>query len=124
MNNKVLFNKPYISKIDKKYVNEVFKNGNFTDGVFQKKCENLIKKKIKSKFVALTQNCSSALEIAILLLNLKKGDEVIMPSYTFTSTANAVLLNGAKPVFADINFEDANLNPNSVKKKLIKILKL
>ena len=120
MKNKVLFNKPYISEIDKKYINKVFKNGKFTDGIFQKKCENLIKKKIKSKFVALTQNCSSALEIAILLLNLKKGDEVIMPSYTFTSTANAVLLNGARPVFADINLEDANLNPNSVKKKINK----
>ena len=124
MKNKVLFNKPYISKIDQKYINKVFKRGKFTDGIFQKKCENFIKKKIKSKFVALTQNCSSALEIAIQLLNLKKGDEVIMPSYTFTSTANAVLLNGAKPVFADINLGDANLNPNSVKKKLIKIPKL
>ena len=120
MKNKVLFNKPYVSQIDKKYINKVFKNGKFTDGIFQKKCENLIKKKIKSKFVALTQNCSSALEIAILLLNLKKGDEVIMPSYTFTSTANAVLLSGAKPVFADINLADANLDPNSVEKKINK----
>ncbi len=120
MNNKILFNKPYLSKIDKKYINQVFENGKFTDGIFQKKCEYLIKKKIKSKFVALTQNCSSALEIAILLLNLKKDDEVIMPSYTFTSTANAVLLSGAKPVFADINLEDANLDPNSVKKKINK----
>ena len=120
MKNKVLFNKPYISKIDQKYINKVFKRGKFTDGIFQKKCENFIKKKIKSKFVALTQNCSSALEIAIQLLNLKKGDEVIMPSYTFTSTANAVLLNGAKPVFADINLGDANLDPNSVKKKINK----
>ena len=120
MKNKILFNKPYVSKIDKKYINKVFKNGKFTDGMFQKKCENLIKKKIKSKFVALTQNCSSALEIAILLLNLKKGDEVIMPSYTFTSTANAVLLSGAKPVFADINLADANLDPNSVEKKINK----
>ena len=120
MKNKVLFNKPYVSKIDKKYINKVFENGKFTDGMFQKKCENLIKKKIKSKFVALTQNCSSALEIAILLLNLKKGDEVIMPSYTFTSTANAVLLSGAKPVFADINLADANLDPNSVEKKINK----
>ena len=120
MKSKVLFNKPFVSEIDKKYINKVFKNGTFTDGFFQKKCENHIKKKIKSKFVALTQNCSSALEIAILLLNLKKGDEVIMPSYTFTSTANAVLLSGAKPVFADINLGDANLNPNSVKKKINK----
>ncbi len=70
MKNKVLFNKPYVSKIDQKHINKVFKNGKFTDGIFQKKCENFIKKNIKSKFVALTQSCSSALEIAILLLNL------------------------------------------------------
>ena len=50
----------------------------------------------------------------MILINLKKDDEVIMPSYTFTSTANAVLLRGAKPVFADVNLYDANLDINSV----------
>ena len=54
----------------------------------------------------------------MILINLKKDDEVIMPSYTFTSTANAVLLRGAKPVFADVNLYDANLNYESVKKKI------
>ena len=92
--------------------------------VFFKKCENFIKQKINSPFIALTQNCTSALEISMILINLKKDDEVIMPSYTFTSTANAVLLRGAKPVFADVNFYDANLNYESVKKKLIKEQKL
>ena len=53
----------------------------------------------------------------MILINLQKGDEVIMPSYTFTSTANAVLLRGAKPVFADVNLYDANLSYQSVKKK-------
>ena len=58
----------------------------------------------------------SALEISMILINLQKGDEVIMPSYTFTSTANAVLLRGAKPVFTDVNLYDANLSYQSVKK--------
>ena len=118
MNNKIEFNKPFTSNNDKKYINDVFKNNKFADGFFQKKCENFIKKKINSPFIALTQNCTSALEISMILINLKKDDEVIMPSYTFTSTANAVLLRGAKPVFADVNLYDANLNYESVKKKL------
>ena len=120
MNNKIEFNKPFTSYSDKRYINDVFKKNKFADGFFQKKCENFIKKKISSKFVALTQNCTSALEISMILINLKKDDEVIMPSYTFTSTANAVLLRGAKPVFADVNLHDVNLNYESVKKKINK----
>ena len=120
MINKIEFNKPYTSNNDKKYINKVFKYNKFADGFFQKKCENFIEKKTKSKFIALTQNCTSALEISMILINLKKDDEVIMPSYTFTSTANAVLLRGAKPVFADINSYDANINYESVKKKINK----
>jgi dTDP-4-amino-4,6-dideoxygalactose transaminase len=120
MKNKIEFNKPFTSYNDKKYINDVFEKNKFADGIFQKKCENFIKKKINSKFVALTQNCTSALEISMILINLKKDDEVIMPSYTFTSTANAVLLRGAKPVFADVNLHDVNLNYDSVKKKINK----
>tara|TARA_B100001057_G_scaffold268530_1_gene268628 strand:+ start:3081 stop:4205 length:1125 start_codon:yes stop_codon:yes gene_type:complete len=114
------FNKPFIIDSDKKYIDKVFKKNKYADGFFQKECEYFIKTKIKTNFVALTQNCTSALEIAMILINLKKNDEVIMPSYTFTSTANAVLLRGAKPVFADINLKDANLNIDSVKKKINK----
>ena len=120
MINKIEFNKPFTSNNDKKYINKVFKYNKFADGFFQKKCENFIEKKTKSKFIALTQNCTSALEISMILINLKKDDEVIMPSYTFTSTANAVLLRVAKPVFADINSYDANINYESVKKKINK----
>ncbi len=114
------FNKPFVTLEDRKYIDHVFKNNKYADGYFQRQCENFIREKIKSKFVALTQSCTSALEIAMILINLKKDDEVIMPSYTFTSTANAVLLRGAKPVFADVNLEDANLDFKSVKKKINK----
>jgi len=120
MKKNIAFNKPLITKYEKLFVNKVFQNQKFTDGEFQKKCENFIKNKIKSNCVELTQSCSSALEIAMLLINLKVGDEVIMPSYTFTSTANAVLLRGAKPVFVDINYQDINLNYELVRNKINK----
>ena len=117
---KIFFNKPYVKKKDKRYIEDVFSSNKFADGVYQNKCEKLIKKKIKSKFVALTQNCTSALEIAMILINLKTNDEVIMPSYTFTSTANSVILRGAKPVFVDVNKHDINLDPYEVEKKINK----
>ncbi len=118
MQKKIEFNKPFIPKDSKKYISSVFKNKKFADGLFQKKSEEFIKKNLNSKFIALTQNCTSALEISMILINLKKGDEVIMPSFSFTSTANAVLLRGAKPVFADVNLHDANLDYRSVEKKI------
>ena len=114
----IKFNVPYNSKFSKKNILKVFRNNKFADGEFQKKCKLFIEKKIKSKCVELTHSCSSALEIAMLLIDLKKGDEVIMPSYTFTSTANAVLLRGGKPVFVDVCSDDINLDPRLVEKKI------
>ena len=108
----IYFSKPSITKKEISNVNKVLKSGILTDGFFQKKTEALIKKKINSKFIALTQSCTDALELAASLINLKPGDEVIMPSYTFTSTANAVVLRGAKPVFADINPISLNIDSN------------
>ena len=63
------FNKPYIIHTDKKHIYEVFKKNKYADGFYQKECENFIKSKIKTNFVALTQNCTSALEIAMILIN-------------------------------------------------------
>jgi len=116
----IKFNIPYNSKYSKKNILKVFKNNKFTDGEFQKKCKLFIEKKINSRCVELTHSCSSALEIAMLLIDLKKDDEVIMPSYTFTSTANAVLLRGGKPVFVDVCSDDINLDPRLVEKKINK----
>ena len=121
MNKKhIKFNVPYNSKFSKKNILKVFKNNKFADGEFQKKCKLFIEKKINSRCVELTHSCSSALEIAMLLIDLKKDDEVIMPSYTFTSTANAVLLRGGKPVFVDVCSDDINLDPRLVEKKINK----
>ena len=73
-------------------------------------------KKIKSRFVALTHSCTAALEISAILINLKKDDEVIMPSYGYVSIANAVLLRGAKPIFVEINPHDLNISYEDIKK--------
>jgi dTDP-4-amino-4,6-dideoxygalactose transaminase len=116
----IFFSKPSITNKEIKNVNKVLKKGILTDGYFQKKTELLIKKKIKSKFIALTQSCTDALELASSLIELKPNDEVIMPSYTFTSTANAVIFKGAKPVFADINSNDFNINQNQIEKLITK----
>lgn len=120
MSNKILFNKPSIYKEEKIFINHVLKNQKFADGPFQRKCKLLIQNLVKSQCIEITQSCSSALEVSMLLVDLKKGDEVIMPSYTFTSTANSVLLRGGTPVFADVLFKDANLDIEDVKKKINK----
>ena len=86
---------------------------------FSKKSVKIIlKKKIKSSSVKLTNSCTSALEIAMILINLKKGDEVIIPSYTFTSTANCIIMRGAKPVFIDINSHDLNMSAEEIEKNI------
>ena len=119
MKKKILFNVPYINKNSKEFVNKVFQSQNFTDGYFQKKCENFIKYKTKSKFVSLTHSGTSALEIAMILLNIKKDDEVIMPSYTFTSTANCVVMREAKPIFVDLD-KNLNINAKKIEEKITK----
>lgn len=112
--------KPYIQNSDLKFVKDVFNSKIFTDGRYQKKTEFLIQKLIKSKFIALTQSCTSALEISAILLNLKKGDEVIMPSYGFVSISNAIALRGAKPVFAEIDPHTLNICPKDIERKITK----
>ena len=86
--------KPSLDNSDYRYIKQVLKSKILTDGYFQQKTEKLLKKYIKSKFVALTHSCTAALEISAILINLKKNDEVIMPSYGFVSVANAVVLRG------------------------------
>ena len=80
------------------------------DGPMAKRCEALIAAASGTKSAALTHSCTAALELASLALNLRSGDEVIMPSYTFSSTANAVALRGAVPVFVDIRPDTLNLD--------------
>ncbi len=80
------------------------------DGMFTKKCQALIEKELKVPKVLLTSSCTNALEIAAILLEVKPGDEVIVPSFTFVSTANAFLMRGARPVFIDIRPDTLNMD--------------
>ena len=89
-------------------------------GYFTKKCEKWINKNLNSKFSILTHSCTAALEMCAILLDLKKNDEVIMPSYTFVSTANAFVLRGVKPVFVDIDVENLNIEINEIEKAITK----
>ena len=112
--------KPSLNQTDFSHIKKVLRSKILTDGIFQQKAELLIKKYIKSKFIALTHSCTAALEISSILINLKSGDEVIMPSYGFVSVANAVVLRGAKPIFADIDPLTLNISYNSIKNSITK----
>jgi len=103
-----------------KHIKNVLSSKILTDGFYQKKSENIIKSYIKSKFVAVTHSCTAALEISAILIKLKQGDEVILPSYGFVSIANAIVLRGAKPVFVEINPEDLNISYEDIKNKTTK----
>ena len=112
--------KPSIDNNDLKYIKNVLSSKILTDGFYQKKSEDTIKKYINSKFVAVTHSCTAALEISSILINLKHGDEVILPSYGFVSIANAIALRGAKPVFAEINSDDLNISYKDIINKTTK----
>lgn len=90
------------------------------DGYFTKKCSNWLEKNLKTKKVLLTNSCTSSLEMCAMLLNVKKNDEIIMPSYTFVSTANAFVIYGAKPVFIDINPETLCIDEKLIEQAITK----
>tara|TARA_B100001057_G_scaffold499735_1_gene611511 strand:- start:6068 stop:7222 length:1155 start_codon:yes stop_codon:yes gene_type:complete len=111
---------PYTGIDEKKYVLDVLKSNNYVDGKYQNKTQRILKNILNVDYLALTQSCSSALEAAGILLNLKSGDEVLVPSYTFTSTVNAIVMRGAKPIFVDIDYHNLNLSIDDLKKKITK----
>ncbi len=111
------FNKPYFTGNELTFIKEVFENGKIGgDGIFTKKCSTFFEEKYGFKKVLLTTSCTDALEMAAILLDIKEGDEVIMPSYTFVSTANPFILRGAKIVFADSLPNHPNMDVDSIKK--------
>ena len=98
----IAFNKPYFTGKETDYIREAVMSAKISgDGMFTKKCHDFFQKKYGFKKVLLTTSCSDALEMAAILLDIKEGDEVIVPSYTFVSTANAFVLRGARIVFVD-----------------------
>jgi dTDP-4-amino-4,6-dideoxygalactose transaminase len=90
------------------------------DGKYTKLVQDFFQLKFGARKVLMTTSCTSALELATLLLDLKPDDEVIVPSYTFSSTVNPILLAGAKPVFADIQEETLNIDPSDIHRKITK----
>ncbi len=105
------FNKvPYVG-MEEKYIVEAINNNKISgDGVFTKQCQGWLKEKTGSREVLLTTSCTTALEMAAMLCDIQPGDEVIMPSYTFVSTADAFVLRGARAVFVDIRPDTMNIN--------------
>ncbi len=108
---RIPFNRPGLAGNELQYIRESVDSGRISgDGVFTEKCRRLLEELLGARQVLLTTSCTTALELAALLLDLAPGDEVIMPSFTFVSTANAVVLRGARPVFADIRPDTLNLD--------------
>ena len=105
------FNWPYATGKELVYVAEAQRNHHLSgDGPFTKRCQQWIEQQTGCAKALLTHSCTSALDLAALLLDIKSGDEVILPSYTFVSTANAFVLRGAIPVFVDIREDTLNLD--------------
>lgn len=96
------FNKPYLTGKETEYIAEAVASGKISgNGKYTQKCQSFFETEYGFKKTLLTTSCTDALEMAAILIDIKEGDEVIMPSYTFVSTANAFVLRGAKIVFAD-----------------------
>ena len=113
------FNKPPYTGNEEKYVIESMKSSKISgDGEFTKKCHKWFEEKLECKKVLLTTSCTHALEMAAILFDIKEGDEVIMPSYTFVSTANAFVLRGAKIVFVDIRPDTMNIDETKIEEAI------
>jgi dTDP-4-amino-4,6-dideoxygalactose transaminase len=111
MNIRIPFNKPSIAGSELIYVGQAVAGGHASgDGPFTKKAQSFMEERLRARRILLTTSCTAALELAGLLCEFQPGDEVIMPSYTFVSTANAVVLRGARPVFVDIRPDTMNID--------------
>lgn len=109
------FNFPYMTGKELYYIAEAHFNGRLAgDGPFTKRCHTWLEQRASCHKALLTHSCTAALEIAALLLDIEAGDEVIMPSYTFVSTANAFALRGAIPVFVDIRADTLNIDETKI----------
>jgi dTDP-4-amino-4,6-dideoxygalactose transaminase len=105
------FNKIYLTGQELKYIHQSQEEGNLSgDGTFTHKCSNWLENKTQTKKALITHSCTAALEMAAILADIQPGDEVIMPSYTFVSTANAFALRGGVPVFVDIRPDTLNID--------------
>ena len=115
--NIIPFNKIWISGLEKEYLNKVLNQDHLSgDGYFTHQCTNFLEKELSVQKVFLTHSCTAALEMSAILSDIKPGDEIILPSYTFVSTANAFVLRGAVPIFVDINPNDLNIDISKIER--------
>ena len=113
--NIIPFNKPFLTGNETKYIEQSVLSGKISgDGLFSRKCHEFFEKRFGFKKALLTTSCTDALEMAAILLDIKEGDEVIAPSFTFVSTVNAFILRGASIVFADSHPYHPNIDANLI----------
>ena len=118
--NYIKFSKPLLGAREKTEINKVIDSGWLTTGkktlLFEKKF-SLYK---QAKYALALNSCTAALHLSLLLLNLKKNDEVITSALTFSSTINSIIMTGAKPVLADVELNSQNIDPSDIEKKINK----
>jgi len=108
---RIPFNKPYMTGKELRYISQAHANGHLAgDGEFTRRCNAWLENRVGCNKALLTHSCTAALEMTAILADLQPGDEVIMPSFTFVSTANAFVLRGAVPVFVDIRPDTLNID--------------
>ena len=119
--NHIPFNRPLFFKNSLVDINNLkYKKHYSSDGYFSKKCSEWLVKNIKCKQALLVNSCTTALEMSAILMDIKKNDEIIMPSYTFVSTANAFVMRGGKPVFVDIEKTTLTICLKSIERAITK----
>lgn len=113
--NPIPFNRPYMTGVEIEYIRDAKERNMLAgDGWFTKQCHQWMESNVGAQKALLTHSCTAALEMAALLIDIQPGDEVIMPSYTFVSTANAFVLRGGVPVFVDIRADTLNIDETKI----------
>jgi len=114
----VTFNRPSLVGNELEYVRDAIERGHISgDGTYTRRCETLLRELLGAR-VLLTTSCTHALEMSALLLDIQPGDEFILPSFTFVSTANAFVLRGGRPVFVDIRRDTLNIDPAQIASRI------
>ncbi len=115
MKYEIPFNKPFLTGKETEYIEDAVATGQLAgNGTYTQKCHDYFENKFGFNKCFLTTSCTDALEMAAILINIEPGDEVIMPAYTFVSTANAFVLRGAKIVFCDSSANNPNIDPERI----------
>jgi dTDP-4-amino-4,6-dideoxygalactose transaminase len=119
---RIPFNRPFFTGTEFEYIRQALERGQLSSGgAFGARCEKLLEESLGAPRVLLTSSCTHALEMAALLLDIQPGEEVIVPTFTFVSTANAFVNFGARPVFVDIRPETLNLDVAQVESKITRL---